>query len=266
MHPAISINTLSLPPADFHTRVEYVARLGAGAISPVISEIEETGLAACAAAIRDAGIGAALVTHMAFAANSPDHGAEQDKLNRSIEAAAGIGAQHVLLTAGGRGTLGWQDAAERFAGAIQPCVQTARAAGIGLAIEPTSHLYADISLVHGLSDTTRIATMAGIGVIPDLFACWSNADILAAVDDAGPLLAVIQVSDYVYGDRALPCRAVPGDGDIPLRELVGRIAGTGFTGYYDLEIIGPRIEKEGHEAGLRRAGDYMGRLLEGLTE
>lgn len=267
MHPKISINTLCLPPAGFGTQVERVARIGAHAISPVVPEVEDAGIANAAAAMRDAGIMAGLVTHRAFAANTAaDIAAEQAKLNRSIEVAAGISAGHVLLTTGGRGALSWQDAAQRFADVIQPCVDVARAAGVGLAIEPTSHLYADISIVHRLSDTTRIAQMAGIGVIPDLFACWTDADLAEAIDVAGPLLSVVQVSDYAYGERALPCRAIPGDGVIPLPDLIGRIAATGFAGYYDLEIIGPSLAAEGHEAGLARAGAYITKILEGLPE
>ncbi len=267
MHPAISINTLCLPPADFATHVERVARLGARAISPVVSEVEEGGIANSGMALHDAGIVVALVTHRAFAAcTAPDIAAEQAKLNRSIELAAAIGAGHVLLTTGGRGELGWREAALRFAETIQPCVETARSAGVGLAIVPTSHLYAGISLVHRLAGTARVAGMAGIGVIPDLFACWTDADLAETIDEAGPLLSVIQVSDYVYEDRALPCRAVPGDGVIPLPDLIGRIASTGFTGFYDLEIIGPRLEREGHDAGLARAAAYITKILEGLSE
>jgi sugar phosphate isomerase/epimerase len=267
VHPKISINTLCLPPAPFPDQVERLARLGTAAISPTVPEVEDAGIAASAAALRDAGIAAALVTHQAFPANTaPDIASEQAKLNRSIEVAAGIGAGHVLLTTGGRGTLGWRQAAERFAEAIAPCVKVARAAGVTLAIEPTSHLYADISLVHRLSDTARIARMAGIGVIPDLFACWTDADLPEAIDDAGPLLGVIQVSDYAYGGRALPCRVIPGDGVIPLPAIIAAIAATGFAGYYDLEIIGPALASEGHDAGLRRGGAYITKILEGLPE
>lgn len=267
MHPAISINTLCLPSEDFCKNLEAVARIGAHAISPVASEVELAGIAKSATAMRNAGIAGSLVTHRAFAAcTATDIAAEQAKLKRSIEIAAEIGASHVLLTTGGRGNFCWREAAQRFADTIQPCVEAAKSAGVGLAIEPTSHLYSDISLVHRLSDTTKIAKMAGIGVIPDIFACWTDADLPEAIEDAGPLLSVIQVSDYAYGERALPCRAVPGDGAIPIKDLVDRIAATRFSGYYDLEIIGPRLEREGHEAGLVRAGAYMTKLLEGLPE
>ena len=77
----------------------------------------------------------------------------------------------------------------------------------------------------------------------------------------------MQVSDYVYGDRALPCRAVPGDGAIPLDRLLPAIVSAGYTGTFDLEIIGPRLQTEGVEIGLKRASVTIGALLEkaGLT-
>jgi sugar phosphate isomerase/epimerase len=113
-----------------------------------------------------------------------------------------------------------------------------------------------------LSDTVRLARMAGISVMLDTFACWFDSDIESAIAEAGPLTALVQVSDYVYGDRGLPCRAVPGDGDSGLDRMIRSIAATGFNGYYDLEVIGPRLAAEGAEAGLCRAADFIGGLLE----
>jgi sugar phosphate isomerase/epimerase len=83
-----------------------------------------------------------------------------------------------------------------------------------------------------------------------------------AIADAGPLTALVQVSDYVYGDRGLPGRAVPGDGAIPLNRLIPAIVRAGFAGRFDLEIIGPRLLAEGEEAGLARAAERIGTILE----
>lgn len=264
MHPDISINTLSLAPAPLGQHIDIVCRLGARAISPDLMMVEEFGIAKTAQAMRDAGLKMATVTHRAFGFASEQAKREaRERLNRTIGIAAEIGAQTILMTTGGREGLSWPEAAESFAEAMRPCAETANAAGIRLGIEPTSHLYADASIAHRLADIVTLARMAGINAIPDLFACWVDADIEAAIADAGPLLSLIQVSDYVYGDRGLPCRAVPGDGAIPFDRLIPAIAATGFAGYYDLEIIGPRIAAEGHEAGLLRAARHIGNLLDG---
>jgi sugar phosphate isomerase/epimerase len=54
---------------------------------------------------------------------------------------------------------------------------------------------------------------------------------------------------------------VPGDGDIPLRRILGQVLAAGYDGCFDLELIGPRIEEEGYESACRRAVDALGAML-----
>jgi sugar phosphate isomerase/epimerase len=54
---------------------------------------------------------------------------------------------------------------------------------------------------------------------------------------------------------------VPGDGAIPLERILGWILEAGFEGAFDLELIGPRIDREGHVQAVRRAGDWLGETL-----
>jgi len=264
LHRAISINTLSLAPAPLAGLVDSVARLGAAAISPDLEQLLEAGPAQAVRLLRDSGLALATITHRAFGFATPDEAqAARERLLATIDLAVDAGAQSIIMTTGGRGALAWGEAKARFAEAIAPCAEAARTAGVTLGIEPTSHLYADVSIAHRLSDTVAIARHAGIGVMIDIFACWFDADIEQALAAAAPLAPMIQLSDYVHGDRGLPCRAVPGDGAVPWDRLLPVLVAAGFGGWYDLEIIGPRLQAEGHEAGLRRAARFIGALLEG---
>ncbi|MEY2927859.1 MAG: hypothetical protein RL367_2336 [Pseudomonadota bacterium] len=263
MHPAIAINTLSLAPADLSSLVDSVARIGARAISPDLEPILAAGAAAATKLLRDADLEIATLTHRAFGFATHDQAkAGCQRLTRTIGIAAEIGANSVIMTTGGRGDLAWADAVSRFADAVVPCVEQAHAAGIRLGIEPTSHLYADASIAHRLSDTVAIAQRAGLAVMIDIFACWADSDIDQAIATAAPLCPLVQISDYVYKDRGLPCRAVPGDGAIRFDRIIPALVQAGFSGWYDLEIIGPRLQSEGQESGLRRAADHIGRLIE----
>ncbi|MDG2001805.1 MAG: sugar phosphate isomerase/epimerase [Novosphingobium sp.] len=267
MHSQISINTLCLAPDSLGNQIDIVARLGCRAISPDLTHVEEYGIAESTRQIGDAGLEVAVLTHRAFGfANAEEERAARERLDSTIGIAAQIGAPTIIMTTGGRGALTWAQARDRFAEAIAPCVETANSAGIQLGIEPTSHLYADASIVHGLADTTAVARKAGISVIPDIFACWVDSDIEDAIAEAGPHISLIQISDQVYGDRGLPCRAVPGDGEIPFERLIPAFAAAGFTGYYDLEIIGPRMQAEGQEPGLVRAAAHIASCLEGISQ
>lgn len=263
MHRSISINTLCLAPAPLAALADTVARIGARGISPELEQVQEAGVAQCGKLFRDAGLTVATMTHRAFGFATPEETVSaRERLMRSLAIAGEIGAENVIMTTGGRGPHSWPEAARLFVEAIAPCAQAASKAGIGLGIEPTTHLWADGSLCHRLADTVALARQAGIAVMIDIFACWFDSDIEEALAAAAPLSPLAQISDYVYGDRSIPCRAVPGDGAVPFERFVPLMAGAGFTGWWDLEVIGPRLQAEGEIAGLKRAGAHIGALLE----
>ena len=61
-----------------------------------------------------------------------------------------------------------------------------------------------------------------------------------------------------------PSNEIAGDGDIPLRRILGGLLDAGYRGFFELEILGPRIEAEGYESAVRRSLAHLGTLLEEL--
>jgi sugar phosphate isomerase/epimerase len=185
-------------------------------------------------------------------------------LSRVVEAAAAVGARVVYMLTGGRGESSWEQAAERFCAQIAPRLREAREAGVALAIENASALYADIHFAHSLRDALTLAEMAGVGVCIDLFHCWAEADLAGLVDRALPRTLQIQLSDYVLGDRALPARAVPGDGAIPIEPFLRQVLDGGYSHGFDLELIGPRIVAEGRFEAAQRSCEAVSAMLKRL--
>lgn len=190
-----------------------------------------------------------------------DTGAAAHGLLDAIAIAAELGAPSLYLLTGGRGALGWDEAAARFASLLAPCRTAAHDAGIALLVENASPLNADIHIAHTLPDTMRLAGIAQIGLCIDLHACWTEATLHDDLAAALPITGLVQVSDYVLGDRSTPCRAVPGDGAIPLETLLRAVLDGGYDGLFDLELVGPRIEAEGARAACTRAAHYLSDLL-----
>lgn len=269
MHERISVDSLCFPGASFAELAGHWRSLGARRVSFISPLLESEGVAAARSAIGEGRHALETIPHpfMASGALEPSKGLlaeERAKLGRLIDHAADLGARSVYMTTGGHGALGWEEAAECFASAIAPCVERAREAGIALMIENANPLYADLHIAHSLRDTLTLAEMAGIGVCIDVFACWAEAGLRDTIERVVPHCRLIQVSDYVYGDRSLPSRAVPGDGAIPLRRILDWALGAGYEGAFDLELIGPRIDGEGHLAATRRAADHVGGILRAL--
>lgn len=190
--------------------------------------------------------------------------AEADALKQVIDAAADVGSRTVYMLTGWRGDLTWRHAAERFSEQVAPCVEHARQAGVALAIENASALYADLHFAHTLRDTVTLAEMCGLDICVDIFHCWAEGDVEEMLERALPRTRLIQLSDYVLGDRSLPGRAVPGDGTIPIESLVAQALAGGYAHGFDLELIGPRIEQEGRLESARRACDVISAMLDKL--
>jgi sugar phosphate isomerase/epimerase len=264
VHPRISINQICFSGGSL---VEFLGRaraLGAQRIafnSP--SLLTPRAVAQAQTTLADSGLAVESICHPFATHPSLDGGTAQarDTLLKLIEIGAQLKARSIYLLTGGRGTLDWEQAAERFVGAVAPCRASASAAGLSLMIENASALYADLHIAHSLADTIRLAEMARIGVCIELFHCWAEAGVAELCVRALPRCDLVQVSDYVLGDRSLPNRAVPGDGTIPLEKIIGILLRAGYNGAFDIELVGPRIDAEGHYAATHRAAERLSQIL-----
>lgn len=269
MHERISVDSLCFPGATFAELGRHWRNLDARRVSVISPLLLSEGLATARAVIEEGGHRVETIPHPFMSSRALQDSEEvlaeeRSRLARLIEEARQLGARSLYMTTGGRGSLSWEEAAECFSAAIAPCVAQAREAGLALMIENALPLYADLHIAHSLGDTVALAEMAGVGVCIDVFGCWAEADLRASIERAVPRCQLMQISDYVYGDRSLPSRAVPGDGAIPLRDILDWALSAGYDGAFDLELIGPRIDREGHLDATRRAADHVGEILRSL--
>ena len=270
MHERISVNQLCFPGATFQQLAAHWRELGARRVSFIGPALLGRDLSPLRAALATGEYQVETLVHQ-FLPNQPlawdpeSWQSGRETLARLIRIAERLGAHSIYMLTGGHGSLTWEEAAAAFSEAIAPCVRQARDAGVALAIENALPLYADTHIAHTLPDTIMLAEMAGIGVCIDLFGCWAESGLRVSIERAMPRCHLIQVSDYVYGHRALPSRAVPGDGALPLERLLGWALTAGYEGAFDLELIGPRIDQEGHLEAVRRTADRLGTMLQSLT-
>jgi sugar phosphate isomerase/epimerase len=186
---------------------------------------------------------------------------QRDRLRRAVETAAAIRAPHVVLTTGPAGGLWWEDAQERFIEAIDPLLPLAASTGVQLLLEHTNSLRVDVGFVHRLRDAVDLARTLGIGVCMEINACWSERGLKETMRAAVDVVELVQVSDFAVGTKTTPDRLVPGDGDIPLERIIGRLLDAGYEGVFELELIGPRIEAEGYAPAIERGIRWLDDLL-----
>lgn len=264
MHPRISLHQVAFLDRSTTEFTDFCRDLGVQhmtLVTPLL--LAPGGIEEAVAALAAGGPRATTVNHV-FAVHPDlprDTGEAARRLGAAIEASARVGASQIYLISGGRGSLDWEDAAARFAEMIAPCKPLAEAQGVRLLVENASAMNVDIHMAHTLPDALRLAEIAGIGVCIELHACWMEGNLSGNFARALPKTGLVQVSDYVLGDRTTPCRAVPGDGAMPLERMIGDLLDLGYKGLFDLELVGPRIVEEGAERASRRAAEWLSDLL-----
>jgi sugar phosphate isomerase/epimerase len=271
MHERLSVHAVCFPGAGFRELAGYWRELGAHRVSLASHLLLEEGLPAAQEALRESHCTVESITHPFLGGRHLEQREEswrdaRDTLTRLIQTAKSLGARSIYMLTGGHGSLTWEEAAEVFSMAIAPCVVEAKEAGIALMVENSAALYADIHIAHTLRDAITLAEVAGVGVCIDLFACWAEAGLRESIGRAMPGCHLVQVCDYVYGDRSLPSRAVPGEGAIPVRRILEWTLQAGYTGTFDIELVGPRIDAEGRVTAVRRSADILGETLQELLD
>jgi sugar phosphate isomerase/epimerase len=267
VHPRVSVSGLCFPKLSATDAIEAIAGLGVANASITAAKARQSGAGAVVAASRRHGVTIVTTTgalgldlSSAQASAASRRRGEQD-----IDLAAAVGAAVMYGLVGPRSSARWDACADAYVNAVGELVGYAADRGVTLAIEPTSWLYADLTFIHTFHDALLVAPRAGLGICLDAFHVWTEAGLREEIGAHAALIAHVQLSDMTRGSRALPCRAVPGDGDVPLAAVVQWLLAAGYPGVFDCELNGPAIDAVGHHAAAARAADWLDKLLTELA-
>ncbi len=260
MHPRLAVNSLSSASWTLEQDLELYADLGVTRVSLFLDK-------AVAAGIDRAGelLGDFDVVHVfarGFTLHDESTWAEdRARLADGVALAGELGAPWFGLTAGPAGRLGWDAAVDALGRALAPLADAGRPAGVRLAVEHSLAVRVEVGFIQSLKDCIDAAERLGIGATMECNYCFAERDLAATVAAGVGSLATVQVSDLVPPSTVIPDRAVPGDGVVPLADLLALVTGAGYRGPVEIEQLGPRIEAEGYAPALRRAVAAVDDLL-----
>ncbi|HVU74985.1 MAG TPA: TIM barrel protein [Mycobacteriales bacterium] len=266
MHPRVSVSAISSFRLRFDECLSLWQRHGIANVGLAFRQMDDH--LAEAARTRDAGLRVSSVLLPGAPLWDRTTWAERrDTMLLGYEVAAITGASTVAIVTGSAGAMSWEDAADAFAELIEPVLAQAPTDRVPLVVEHTHALRADIGFLHSLRDTVDLAQQLGIGALVEVNACWTERELAATFTRGvvGATIGLVQVSDYVIGTTCTPDRAVPGDGDLPLARLLGQLEHAGYEGWYEIELVGPRIEDEGYDTAIPRAVSAVEQLLEQVS-
>lgn len=265
IHPRLSVNPSSFPPdRSLSDILSTVRRIGVPAVDAPRARLAPLGWEAGLELVAGSGLDVTTFIHRTMfrlhrRETWPKSAAE---IEETIDAASRFGAP-VYGTTGPGPAMGltWEESAEAFLEAVGPVARYARERGVQLMIETTQPMFADVHFLHTLRDTVDVAEDAGLGVCLDVHATWLERDLRRTIARAGPVLGLVQLSDYLPGMRTMD-RGIPGDGVMPLERILSWVLETGYEGRFDLELWGD-TGMDDTEAILR-ASAHVGDLLDRL--
>jgi sugar phosphate isomerase/epimerase len=262
VHPQISVSAVSSVRWTLDEDLVFWAEAGIDHVGLSLRKLEAAGIDAAARRIAGAGLRVSNIVELGWwdLRDDATWPRQQERLLGAVDAAAVVGGC-LVLTTGPAYPMEWDDAVAALDAAITPIRDQADARGVPLTVEPTSQLRMDLSFCSTVRDGVDLARALGIGVCLECNSSFAERDLLGTLAAATDVLAHVQVSDFVVGTLRTPDRAVPGDGDIALARLLPWIQGLGYSGAYELEMVGPRIETEGYASAIERGIATLGSIL-----
>jgi sugar phosphate isomerase/epimerase len=160
----------------------------------------------------------------------------------AVEEAAALGAPILVLVCGPAA----DGAAAAIRRGIEVLLPAAADAGVTLAVEPFHPMYlaersAVVTIDQGLALVEEFAHPS-LALAVDTYHVWWDPTLHTQIERAAGHIAAVHVSDWLVPTTDLVAqRGLPGDGVIPIADILARIHRTGFTGPVEAEVVNPEV-------------------------
>ena len=246
----LSLNTATVKRLNLRDSVELCRRHGIDGIGLWREQIQEIGLDAAAAIMRDSGLRVSSVCRSGFFTVEPGDRARMLEDNRAaIDETAAVGADVLVLVAGGLapGNRSLAYARSLIAEAIGELVPVAQAAGVRLGIEALHPMFcADRCAVSRLGQALDLALQfpaETVGVVVDVYHVWWDDTVLDEIARAAERILSYQVCDWTLPlpSDVLLGRGHVGDGHIEFGPLTRAVEAAGYEAMIEVEIFNEEI-------------------------
>jgi sugar phosphate isomerase/epimerase len=164
----------------------------------------------------------------------------------AIALAQALATNCLVVYSGGRNGHTQNHARRLFASALSELLPEAERAGVVLAVEPMHAGCAEewtllTSLDEALALVERVSS-PNLKLAFDTYHLGHEPSIVEHAAAAARHVAIVHLGDSAAPPDREQNRLCLGEGNLPLRPLVAALAGAGYDGYYDVELMGEAIE------------------------
>ncbi len=149
--------------------------------------------------------------------------------------------------------------------AVSELCSAAAGSNVRIALQPMHALYArNWSFLNRLDETLEILDRVNCAHAQFCFGTyhlWREPRLLERLPEIADRIALVQLSDWREPPRSENDRLLPGDGEIPLAEIIQKLEQSGYRGLYEVEVWSRDLWKLEHHELIQRCVARTARLL-----
>ena len=186
---------------------------------------------------------------------------------RLIQLAHAVGAPVVTVVSGPTAGHLRKHARRLLVDGLSELLPLARECGVRLALQPMSPLFREWSFIHSLDAAMGILSefrSPNLGLAFGTYHLGREKNLLHRLESIVPWIASVQLSDWVPTSSDND-RRLPGEGVLPLTEIVAALESNGYQGWYELEVWSRDLWKLDAETLMSRCLQSLGSLVPAST-
>lgn len=159
----------------------------------------------------------------------------------NMEAMAKLNPETIVVITGPLGDYSIEEARDLCRRGFERIGQVASDLGVTVALEPIHRSVKDVFTliwdVPGTLEMLREINQPSFRMLFDTWHLWDTHDIFEHIQNHIDLIAGVHIADWRETTRTWADRAFPGEGKLPMLEIMHTLRDAGFNGYYDVEIF-----------------------------
>ncbi|MGE3316230.1 MAG: sugar phosphate isomerase/epimerase family protein [Planctomycetaceae bacterium] len=190
-----------------------------------------------------------------------------DDARDAIALAGNLKTNCLSLVSGTRAGHTTRHARRLVAQAIRALAEDAAKRNVSLALQPMSPLVGQqFSFVNSLDETLEIIGMSGVEqarIAFDVYHLFREPRLIERIPEIAPLVAIVQLNDFRDPPRSEIDRCLPGDGEIPLREITEAFLAAEYAGHFEIGVWSEEVWNSDYVQVLRSCRERFDRLIAG---
>lgn len=262
----LCINTVSIGQGNFRDKIKVIADNNIQYISLWYDDVKDEDLEAVKQLFKINSLTPVAMTFLGpfNQISKEEEAAAREEDRKKIEIASALGIDTILALTGARNGLSDKDAISLLKRSLKMLSGKCQEHGIRIAFEPIHYMYQDEwTYISTFEEAFNIVSDIGsknLGLMLDVYHVWMEPMVLTKIENSNGKIFGFQLSDWRPINRSKTDRVLPGEGCIPLNEIIDSAEKAGWRSWYDIEIFSDELWALPEDVFVRKCIDSYSKL------